>query len=98
MPTHTNASEESQRLCADLVEELRKTLPDVTTRRAKNTCAIYVPGRNAFAHVYHFSRKGSTKIYVRGDPSVAPSLPKQLQVQVRPTVEKGYDKEFPLFF
>jgi hypothetical protein len=97
MPSHNNASKESKHLCHRLVEELQHFLPDVARSESKDTCALYVPGRNRFAYVYHRSEAGLIRVYFRGNVSVAPALQKQLHVQVRPKVEKGWDKEFPYF-
>ena len=97
MPSHNNASKESQHLCHRLFEELQHFLPNVARSESKDTCALYVPGKNRFAYVYHRSEGGFIRVYFRGDLSVAPALQKQLLVQVRPKVEKGWDKEFPYF-
>lgn len=97
MPSHNNASKKSQHLCHRLIEELQHLLPDVARSESKDTCALYMPGKNRFAYVYHRSEGGFIRVYFRGDISVVTALQKQLPVQVRPKVEKGWDKEFPYF-
>lgn len=97
MPTHKNASTESQSLCENLLEEIRKFLPMATRSESKDTCAIFVPGRNRFAYVYHRSKGGFIRCYFRGDVSVKPSFQSGITVNIRPKVEKGWDKEFPYF-
>lgn len=97
MPSHEKASKESQHLCQGLVEELQKILPDVSKSELKDTCALYVPGKNRFAYVYHRSEGGLIRVYFRGVGSILPALRNQLLVQVRPKIEKGWDKEFPHF-
>lgn len=97
MPSHNKASRESQNLCQNLILELRRFLPLVTRFESKDTCAIYVPGRNRFAYVYHRSKGGFIRVYFRGEVSVKPALQAELTINVRPKVEKGWDKEFPYF-
>jgi len=84
MLSHNNASKESQHLCHRLFEELQHFLPNVARSESKDTCALYVPGKNRFAYVYHRSEGGFIRVYFRGDVSVAPALQKQIPVQVRP--------------
>jgi len=99
MPSHNKASQESQELCQNLLEALRKELPDVTRSESKDTCAIYVPGKNRFAYIYHRSKGKFIRVYFRGDISVTPALQKEssIIINTRPKVEKGWEKEFPYF-
>lgn len=99
MPNHDNASNESQGLCQNLLKELRKYNSDVTLNESKDTCAVFVEGRNRFAYVYHRSKGEFIRVYFRGDISVAPALQKELSItiNIRPKIEKGWDKEFPYF-
>lgn len=89
MPSHNKASTESQSLCENLLEEIRKFLPMATRSESQDTCAFYVPGRNRFAYVYHRSKGGFIRCYFRGDVSVKPGLQSGIIVNIRPKVEKG---------
>lgn len=97
MPSHKKASIESQSLCEDLLEEIRKILPTVTRNESNDTCALYVPGRNRFAYVYHRSKGGFIRCYFRGDVIVKPAFQSGIKINIRPKIEKGWDKEFPYF-
>ncbi|MEY4918792.1 MAG: hypothetical protein RL616_2705 [Verrucomicrobiota bacterium] len=98
MPHHSNASDGSQKCCDNLLNSLRILIPDVTCSQSQETCALYVPGKNRFAHVYHRGQEASIRVYFRGDISQGISDPTgSFAVHRREKVERGWDKEFPLF-
>ncbi len=98
MPHHSKASSGSQHCCDKLLDCLRLLLPDVTRFQSQETCALYVPGMNRFAHVYHRGKEAIVRVYFRGEISVPISEPTgSVVVQRREKVEKGWDKEFPFF-
>ena len=98
MPHHSKASSGSQHCCDKLLDSLRLLIPDVTRFQSQETCALYVPGMNRFAHVYHRGKEAVVRVYFRGDISLTISEHTgSVVVQRREKIEKGWDKEFPFF-
>jgi hypothetical protein len=98
MPHHDDASEGSRNCCNHLLDSLRVFIPDVVRAPSKETCALYVSGKNRFAHIYHRKEDESIRVYFRGDIGLSISDPTgAIKIQRRDKVEKGWDKEFPYF-
>ena len=98
MPSHIKASAGSRSLCDRLQDEMRKLIPDLAASSSEATCGLYQPGHNRFAYVYHRSDAELIRVYFRGDPIVLPSdSRRRLTIQIRPKIDKGWDKEFPFF-
>lgn len=72
-------------------------VPEATCQETANTCGLYEPGRNRFAYVYHRTRDNAVRAYFRAVIGEAPFYAGELTIHTRPTVEKGWDKEFPCF-
>jgi hypothetical protein len=98
MPSHLNAHAGSRQLCEDLFASLQSKIPDLQLARAKDTCGFYQLNHNRFAYVYHRTDSFHIRVYFRGIDSAPPvDTTGTLDIQVRPKVEKGWDKELPYF-
>ncbi|HXI73694.1 MAG TPA: HNH endonuclease signature motif containing protein [Verrucomicrobiae bacterium] len=98
MPHHSKASNGSQKCCDNLLNSLRILIPDVARFQSQETCALYVPGKNRFAHIYHRGKAAVIRVYFRGDiPQPISDLDGSIVVHRREKTEKGWDKEFPFF-
>ncbi|MCB0177254.1 MAG: HNH endonuclease [Anaerolineae bacterium] len=99
MSSHGKAKSGSRSLCLELQKDLQKTIPDLRVSESKQTCGLYEPGRNRFAYVYHRTDQDLIRVYFRGDSSVKLIDPTgHIDIQVRPKIESGWEKEFPYFF
>lgn len=99
MTVHSTASSGSRALCERLEEALRSSIPKIESVHGQYICGFFQPGRNRFAYVYHNRDEHQIKVYFRGDSTVPPSDSSGvLAIEVRPRIEKGWEKEFPYFF
>ena len=99
MSSHSIASSGSRSLCEQLEEALRSSIPEIDSVHRKHTCGFFRPNRNRFAYVFHNRSEPQIKVYLRGDPTIRPSDSSGiLAIDVRPRIEKGWEKEFPYYF
>ena len=75
MTSHIKAHTGSRALCDHLVEALRDFIPDIAIVYNDDECALFQPGRNRFAHVYHRKDTDEIKVYFRGDLNSHPFDP-----------------------
>jgi len=98
---HVKAAPGSRTLCEQLEQALRLYIPDIESVRHDDTCAFFQPGRNQFAHVYHFMRTNEIKVYFSGDSSSRPIDPcgvlQPQDIRVRSQLRTAWEKGFPFF-
>lgn len=95
---HSQASQESARLCDKLFEELGNLIPNLQRNSTKGSCGIWQTGRTRFAYVYHSKSMSQIEIWCRGDMNELLKNDPGLKVQGRESPKQGWEESFPVRF
>ena len=94
MTSHIKADAGSRALCEQLEEAIRASVPNIRSSYSKDTCALFEPGRNRFAYVYHRKDTDEIKVYFRGDLNSHPFDPsgalEPQDIHKRPEIKPGW--------
>lgn len=95
---HSQANQESSKLCDNLFEALSKLIPNLQRNATKGSCGIWQTGRTRFAYVYHSKSMSQIEIWCRGDMAVLLKNDPGLKAQGRENPRQGWEESFPVRF
>ena len=95
---HSKASQESQRLCHALFNELAKLIPDLAENATQGSCGIFPKGMTRFAYVYHSKTMAQVEIWCKGDREQLLANDPGLDVRGRDNPKPGWEESFPARF
>ena len=96
--SHSTASQESQRLCHALFNELAKLIPDLAENATQGSCGIFQKGMTRFAYVYHSKTMAQVEVWCRGDREQLLANDPGLNVRGRDNPKVGWEQSFPARF
>ena len=98
LSAHSQASNESQRLCDKLFEALGNLISNLQRNPTKGSCGIWQTGKTRFTYVYHSKSMSQIEIWCRGDMTELLKNDPGLRVQGREKPKQGWAESFPVRF
>lgn len=95
---HSQASQESARLCDKLFEELGQLIPNLQRNPTQGSCGIWQTGRTRFAYIYHSKTMSRIEIWCRGDMDQLLKNDPGFEVEARKNPRHGWEESFPVRF
>ena len=69
MAGHSAACQGSTALCENLLEELRRRIPNVERTSGRQWCSVFRVGKKRLAYITHFKTDEKIQIWCRGEPA-----------------------------